>query len=83
MKANKGGIHRRYLALLAALFVLALVPGTSAAPTLAFQRGDGKGAPSETDDAELRTGDPRVPGLDRDGHAQEFQWFVRNGLRHA
>ncbi|MCH7893777.1 MAG: DNRLRE domain-containing protein, partial [Proteobacteria bacterium] len=41
-------------ALLAALFVFVLVPGTSAADVLTFQQGDGKGAPSDTDDAEIR-----------------------------
>ena len=44
--------------LLAALFVFVLVPGTSAADTLTFQEGDGKGTPSETDDAYLREASP-------------------------
>ena len=41
-------------ALLAALFVFMLVPATSAADVLTFQQGDGKGSPSDTDDAEIR-----------------------------
>ena len=45
-------------ALLAALFVFVLVPGTSAAATLTFQKGDGKGAPSETDDSEIQADSP-------------------------
>ena len=53
---NKDGIHKPYLALLAALLVLVLVPGTSAAQTVTFQQGDGKGSPSETDDAEIEDG---------------------------
>ncbi len=40
--------------LLAALFVFVLVPGISAADVLTFQQGDGKGSPSDTDDAEIR-----------------------------
>lgn len=55
---KKGGIHKPYLALVAALFVFVLVPGTSAAQTITYQRGDGKGSVSETDDAELRAGSP-------------------------
>ena len=35
MKVNKGGVHKPYLALVAAIFVFVLVPGTSAAQTVA------------------------------------------------
>ena len=41
-------------ALLSALVIFVLVPGTSAADVLTFQQGDGKGSPSDTDDAEIR-----------------------------
>ena len=81
MAGHEGGIHKPFLALVAAIVVLVLVPGTSAAQ-VTYQEGDGKGSVSQTDDAKVHSSSPNNNygattdlWVDESGHEHSFVKF--------